>query len=197
MVRVAHNQMSTTAAAGWLRAPFPLDEPRDDSSSRLKSRRSSRHRADRLLAIGEEPPLGAHLVTPRFAYAHHGVYVGGGAVVHYAAFAKCWRRGPVEQISLSRFAHRNPVWVRPGRRDTLPCAEIVRRARSRVGENRYRFFRNNCEHFSEWCVNGEPRSLQVERLLAHLQPLTRALHELWRHLQLLPPRPGTAPRPIH
>ena len=47
-------------------------------------------RVDRLLAANEEPPLGAHLVTPRFAYSHHGVYVGGGAVVHYAAFAKLW-----------------------------------------------------------------------------------------------------------
>jgi hypothetical protein len=26
-------------------------------------------------------------------------------------------------------------------------------------------FSNNCEHLSEWCVNGEHRSLQVERLL--------------------------------
>jgi hypothetical protein len=44
-------------------------------------------------------------------------------------------------------------------------AEMVRWAQSRLGESRYRFFSNNCEHLSEWCVNGEHRSLQVERLL--------------------------------
>ena len=29
-------------------------------------------------------PLGAHLVTPRRGYTHHGIYVGNGIVIHYA-----------------------------------------------------------------------------------------------------------------
>jgi hypothetical protein len=41
----------------------------------------------------------------------------------------------------------------------------MRRARSRLGENRYGLLRNNCEHFCEWCVQGIPRSYQVERAL--------------------------------
>jgi Lecithin retinol acyltransferase len=135
-----------------------------------------------LLAGNDEPQVGAHLVTPRFAYAHHGVYVGRDTVVHYAAFAKYWRRGPVEEISLTRFADGHPVWVRPARPTALPCAEIVRRARSRLGENRYRFFSNNCEHLSEWCVNGEHRSSQVERLLKPLRRVSRALNDLTRLL---------------
>jgi hypothetical protein len=143
-----------------------------------------------LLAAQEEPPLGAHLVTPRFAYAHHGVYVGGGAVVHYAAFAKHWHRGPVEETSLTRFADRHPVWVRAGRPDGLQAAEIVGRARSRLGEDRYRFFSNNCEHFSEWCVNGEHRSPQIERLLAPLRCVSGALKDLLRLLKATPLRGG-------
>jgi len=87
---------------------------------------------DRPLAANEEPPLGAHLITPRFAYTHHGVYVGAGTVVHYGAFAYHWRRGPVEEISLSGFAHGHPVWVRSAGPDALRCEEIVRRARSRL-----------------------------------------------------------------
>jgi Lecithin retinol acyltransferase len=141
----------------------------------------SSSRADRVLAPKEEPPLGAHLVTPRFAYEHHGVYVGRGMVVHYAAFAKHWRCGPVEEISLARFADRHPVWVRPARGGGLECAEIVRRARTRLGENRYGFFSNNCEHLSEWCVNGEHRSLQVENLLAPLRRISGTLSDLLRH----------------
>jgi len=43
-------------------------------------------------------------------------------------------------------------------------AEIVARARSRLGEDRYRLTTNNCEHFCHWCRNGEPASAQVERL---------------------------------
>ena len=145
---------------------------------------------DRWLSPEDQPPLGAHLVTPRFAYQHHGVYVGRGMVVHYAAFAKHWRRGPVEEISLARFADGHPVWVRPPRGTGLQRTEIVRRARSRLGENRYRFFSNNCEHLSEWCVNDEHRSLQVEHLLAPLRRMSGALGALKRLLARLPRRRG-------
>jgi hypothetical protein len=44
--------------------------------------------------------------------------------------------------------------------------EVVRRARSRIGEDNYRLLTNNCEHFCEWCLRGEPRSYQVEARLA-------------------------------
>lgn len=44
--------------------------------------------------------------------------------------------------------------------------EVIRRARSRIGENRYRLLSNNCEHFCEWCLRGEHRSEQVERIFA-------------------------------
>ena len=141
---------------------------------------------DRRLAANEEPPLGAHLITPRFAYSHHGVYVGAGTVVHYGAFAYHWHRGPVEEVSLSTFAHGHPVWVRPTGPDALRCEEIVQRARSRLGENRYRLLSNNCEHFSEWCVNGEHRSPQVDRLLAQLCRFSRALSKWMRRLNATP-----------
>jgi hypothetical protein len=148
---------------------------------------------DRSLTGTEEPPLGAHLVTPRFAYAHHGIYVGRGTVVHYAAFAKHWHAGPVEEISLTRFADGYPVWVRPARPNGLEWAEIIRRARSRLGENRYRFFSNNCEHLSEWCVNGEHRSPQVERLLARVRSVSAVLSAFMRLLKTTPQRGGDCP----
>ena len=181
-MHIAQSQRLTTRRGGFLRQPFHVTERRHDSTSSPSDQAfGGLCRGDRLLAAHEEPPLGAHLVTQRFAYAHHGVYVGGGAVVHYGAYADHWRRRPVEEISLTRFAHRHPVWVRAGRPIGLPSAEIVRRARSRLGENRYRFFGNNCEHFSEWCVNGEHRSPQVERLLAPLRCVSRALNDLRTH----------------
>lgn len=139
---------------------------------------------DRLLATHEEPPLGAHLVTARFAYVHHGIYVGGGLVVHYAAFAKLWCRGPVEEISLAHFADGRPLWIRAVRSSGLPAVETVRRAHSRLGEDRYRFLSNNCEHLAEWCVNGEHRSPQVERLLTPLSRAYAALREAIRWLKV-------------
>lgn len=168
---------------------------RDDCGSESNTR-SNRGlcNGDRRLAANEEPPLGAHLITPRFVYAHHGVYVGAGTVVHYAAFAYHWHRGPVEEVSLSRFAHGHPVWVRPARPDALRCEEIVRRARSRVGEDRYRLLSNNCEHFSEWCVHGEHCSPQAERLLARLRRVSRALSEVMRWVTLAFLRRSDSPK---
>jgi hypothetical protein len=40
--------------------------------------------------------------------------------------------------------------------------EAVRRAYSRLGEDRYRLISNNCEHFCMWCVYGESRSDQID-----------------------------------
>ena len=43
---------------------------------------------------------------------------------------------------------------------------MIQRARLRLGEDRYHPLKNNCEHFCEWCVRGEPRSYQVDVLIA-------------------------------
>lgn len=124
-------------------------------------------------AATNEPPMGSHVVTPRRGYLHHGIYVGDGKVVHYSGLAHGLRRGPVEEVSLAHFARGWPVWVRLSDAAAFDRREIVSRARSRVGESAYRIFTNNCEHFCEWCVRGEPRSLQLEAWLA--QPVRTLL----------------------
>ncbi len=43
--------------------------------------------------------------------------------------------------------------------------EVIRRARTRLGEKRYRLLTNNCEHFVEWCLHGVHRSFEVETAL--------------------------------
>ena len=54
--------------------------------------------------IMKELPLGAHLVSSRGPYSHHGVYVGDGKVVHYAGLADGLKAGPVEEADLEVFA---------------------------------------------------------------------------------------------
>jgi hypothetical protein len=189
-MQTAQSQTFAPTEVAILRAAFHTRVRPHDHMSRLQSWGVGLCRGDRSLTEYEEPPVGAHLVTPRVAYAHHGVYVGRGTVVHYAAFAKHWHRGPVEETSLTRFADGHPVWVRPARPNGLQCAEIVRRARSRLGENRYRFFSNNCEHLSEWCVNGVHRSSQVERLLARVRPVSAVLRAFMQLLKATPLRGG-------
>lgn len=132
-------------------------------------------------------PPGTHLVTVRRGYLHHGIYAGDGKVVHYAGLARSLRRGPVEEVSLEQFAAGRTVLIKPAAGPRFDGAEVVRRARSRLGEDRYRITRNNCEHFCEWCLHGEPRSEQVERwLAAPLLALVRRFKPIARRVRAEP-----------
>jgi lecithin:retinol acyltransferase len=117
------------------------------------------------LAPGEIPPLGAHLVTPWHGYTHHGIHVGNGNVVHYGALMYDVIRKPVEEVPLAAFAEGRPVYVVTHTEEAFDPAEVIRRARSRLGEKRYRLLSNNCEHFVEWCLHDVHRSFQVETAL--------------------------------
>jgi Lecithin retinol acyltransferase len=109
-------------------------------------------------------PLGAHLTTPRRRYVHHGVYVGEGRVVHYAGSSRMLRRGPVEEVSLEEFTRGHTLHVKANAAPRYVGQAAVERARSRLGEDRYRVLSNNCEHFAEWVISGTSRSLQVQAL---------------------------------
>jgi lecithin:retinol acyltransferase len=104
----------------------------------------------------DELPLGAHLVTPRRFYRHHGIYAGGGRVIHYRGFKTLFERGPVEEITLEAFAQGGQVLVKSLPADPFAGAARVERARSRLGEDRYRLLSNNCWHFVKWCVSATP-----------------------------------------
>jgi hypothetical protein len=134
---------------------------------------------DSVLQSGDEPPLASHLVTPRALYTHHGIYVGNGRVIHYAGLARGWRRGPVEDISLERFAHGHSIRVRRDQR-RFDSGTAVERARSRLGERSYRILTNNCEHFCAWVLRDESHSSQVERLCTAPQALWRAIYQMVR-----------------
>jgi hypothetical protein len=115
---------------------------------------------------GIEPDEGSHIVVRRSAYDHHGIYVGDGKVVHYAGLCRSLHRGPVEETTIGCFASGHEITVIPNPTARYVGADVVRRARSRLGENRYRLLSNNCEHFCNWCLYGESRSEQVEACFA-------------------------------
>jgi Lecithin retinol acyltransferase len=131
------------------------------------------------LCGSEEPPLAAHLVTSRRFYTHHGIYVGKGRVIHYSGykygiFGPC---GPVEEVSLEHFASGHATRVRPGV-SLYDTNEVVRRARLRLGESRYRLLNNNCRHLCVWCLRGRPESLvatEPVECAAGTQELGRAI----------------------
>lgn len=132
-------------------------------------------------------PLGAHLTSPRRGYTHHGIYAGAGRVLHYAGFSRALRRGPVVETTLDEFA-RGRSWAVSAREPSRYAGEAaLERARTRLGENRYRFWSNNCEHFVEWSLEGVGRSRQVERWHSAVHRAVGAL---------VPRRPAAAGRQL-
>jgi HRAS-like suppressor 3 len=84
----------------------------------------------------------------------------------YAELSRGLRRGPVQEISLFRFATGHRVSVRSDLAPKFEGREVARRARSRIGKANYRLFTNNCEHFCEWCLRGQHRCYQIDAWLA-------------------------------
>jgi hypothetical protein len=112
----------------------------------------------------EEPLLpGTQLIVRHRVYFHHGIYAGRGKVIHYAGWFHS-ARGLIEEVTLEQFTEGRPYTLGRAPASRRRGAQIVRRARSRLGERSYHLLKNNCEHFCSWCQLGRRRSEQVEAL---------------------------------
>jgi len=120
----------------------------------------------RLIVSGqpEQLPIGAHVISPRRFYIHHGIYLGNGEIAHYSGLSSSLKAGPVELTDLEGFANGRPVWLCEELGE-FAQDEIARRARSRLGERQYRVLSNNCEHYCSWCINGTSYSSQIQTCL--------------------------------
>jgi hypothetical protein len=133
--------------------------------------------------LGGEWVPGTRLIVPRRGYRHHGIYVGSGRVIHYAGLTR-HRRGRIEEVLLDDFIGSRPIYLGAAP-DEAHGHDIVLRARSRLGECQYDLLNNNCEHFCNWCLLGEPRSHQVEsltrpiRTIVHLVATLLACFPVW------------------
>ena len=118
--------------------------------------------------MSNDIPVGAHLVTQRYklglpVYTHHGVYVGDGQVIHYAGNSGDPEADgeKIQTVTLEKFQAGRGFWIAPHPGSSLTSDQIVERARSRIGENGYSVFSNNCEHFCNWAIDGSHDSQQV------------------------------------
>ena len=104
--------------------------------------------------------VGDHLRVPRQhgLFYHHGIDLGDGTVAHYLEGRKILRS------SLQEFSagQRLTIVIHP---KCSPKSVILRRAISRIGEEKYNLLFNNCEHFANWCKTGIHRCDQIEELL--------------------------------
>ncbi|MBQ7168742.1 MAG: lecithin retinol acyltransferase family protein [Synergistaceae bacterium] len=111
--------------------------------------------------------LGDVIKVNRTLYAHYGVYVGNGRVIHYTDEGGGDFKGKVQETSLATFLDGADGYfvceLDPDDYEQIYSPEdTVKRAREKLGEEDYNFFTHNCEHFAVWCKTGEARSSQVE-----------------------------------
>ena len=97
---------------------------------------------------------GEHLCIERGVYTHHGIYVGGGKVIHYSQGYDAVPE--IREVSFKDFAGISKVDIVPEKDSPLRFSadEAVKRAYSRLGERSYNLVYNNCENFVRWCRAG-------------------------------------------
>lgn len=106
---------------------------------------------------------GKHIYVDKGVYTHHGLGIGNRKVIHYAGFSEAWELGPVEIVSIDDFARGAELKIKPYDNRRFSPKDAIKRAFSRLGEDGYTLWGNNCEHFVEWAITGEQNSKQVQK----------------------------------
>lgn len=96
---------------------------------------------------GVKPSKGDHIMVQRTLYAHHGIYENVNRVYQYDKGAG------VNVVSLEDFADGDKVIVYSEGSHYSPD-QIIKRAKSRVGEDKYNILWNNCQNLATWCRLG-------------------------------------------
>lgn len=109
---------------------------------------------------------GDHICVNRGPYWHHGIYLGNGRVIHYTGYLKDKGKNAAVKIeSIQKFAKGREIYYGDSKVQ-YSRNEIVKRAKSRIGEKDYDIVGNNCEQFVNWCRNGQHKSQQVNAVAA-------------------------------
>jgi hypothetical protein len=106
--------------------------------------------------------IGDHLMSSRIGYTHHGIYVGDGQVIHYSGLSDGLHAGPIELTTLDAFAAGRTIRIHQYEESQYNGEDAIRRAYTRLGEDRYDLQANNCEHFCTWVRTGKHVSTQVQ-----------------------------------
>lgn len=122
--------------------------------------------------------FGDHLKVKRRLYSHHGIYIGSNQIAHYApppgkgiGDGIGWRQllGAdsiintihVTEVGVFEYEDIRANVVAYDNSHSYPPMKTVVRAESRLGENGYNLWGNNCEQFARWCKQVQPRDKPV------------------------------------
>lgn len=112
--------------------------------------------------------MGDHLRVKRWkgVYAHHGIDMGDGTVVHFSGEPLQWRGARVVREPLEIFLCGASLEFVVYHEEMRAPEEVVAAALEGLDTQDYHLWRNNCEHFACYCKTGLKQSKQVKRVLA-------------------------------
>jgi len=96
---------------------------------------------------------------------HCGIYEDDDSVIHFAPIngSKIKEDAVIHRSTLEDFKNGSFVFVIDfPSENCLSPEEVINRANTRLGQNDYDLFLNNCDHFATWCKIGKHCSLQVD-----------------------------------
>jgi hypothetical protein len=122
--------------------------------------------------------FGDHLKVKRRLYSHHGIYIGSNQVIHYApppgkdiGDGIGWRQVlgadsivntiHIAKLEIFEFEGVHASVVPYANSHCYPPLKIVARAESRIGENGYNLWGNNCEQLARWSKQVQPETKPV------------------------------------
>ena len=112
------------------------------------------------------------------SYAHHGIDMGDGSVIHFTDRDKAksaadgeWPR--IVRTSLTEFLDGGELLPVPHKpQKSLPIDQTCRLAIDALNQpQKYSLVFNNCEHFANYCKTGSAKSSQVMRALSMAVPV--------------------------
>lgn len=112
---------------------------------------------------------GDHIVIVCCFYTHHGIDTGRGTVIQYNGKEIKGQDGTISEVPMNVFTDGQPtskikrmVYLRT----YFSPDDILKRAKSKLGEQQYNLIFRNCEHFATWCCTNKWYSDQVVKFIA-------------------------------
>jgi hypothetical protein len=104
---------------------------------------------------------------------HYGIYIDAKCVIHYSPIDDKY---PLDNIivhktSLNKFLLGGECEICSFKNShvrTFSPRGTIKRAESRMFENKYNLALSNCEHFAMWCKTGKSESTQVDTIIKGL-----------------------------
>ena len=86
-------------------------------------------------------------------YTHHGIFDGAFNVIEYGSNGLL-DKGRIREVSLQNFLGSSGLLMKVDSSMIYSPSEVLRRASSKLGEQKYNLLFNNCENFARWCRGG-------------------------------------------